>query len=287
MVSTVRTTVSGELSISCVGLSHSCLSVPKLPIYSASFLGTTGNVVVSGRRPFFYIYDAVSGSVDLVPKIPGREEKSLETCYSSPDGSMLAFGGNDGYIILVDAKSKQWVADLKMNGSCRSVTFSPSGDRIMASGSDGDVYSWDLRTRKCQGRFSNHDGTIVQSMAATSRHIATGAESGVVNLFNSHAPDGVSSREPLKSVMNLHTSVDDMCFNEDGQILAFSSRRERNSLKLLHVPSATVFSNWPAPRTPLQYVWSMDFSPESKFFAIGNDKGRCLLYRVEHYHKQS
>lgn len=36
---------------------------PKLPIYSASFLGDTGNVVVSGRRPFFYIYDAVAGKV--------------------------------------------------------------------------------------------------------------------------------------------------------------------------------------------------------------------------------
>jgi U3 small nucleolar RNA-associated protein 18 len=39
---------------------------PKLPIYSASFLGDTGNVVVSGRRPFFYIYDAVAGKVSSV-----------------------------------------------------------------------------------------------------------------------------------------------------------------------------------------------------------------------------
>lgn len=36
---------------------------PKLPIYSASFLGDSGNVVVSGRRSFFYIYDAAAGKV--------------------------------------------------------------------------------------------------------------------------------------------------------------------------------------------------------------------------------
>ena len=45
---------------------HFIAAVPKLPIYSASFLGDTGNVVVSGRRPFFYIYDAVAGKVGQV-----------------------------------------------------------------------------------------------------------------------------------------------------------------------------------------------------------------------------
>ena len=36
---------------------------PHLPIHSAAFLGDTGSVVVSGRRPFFYIYDAAAGKV--------------------------------------------------------------------------------------------------------------------------------------------------------------------------------------------------------------------------------
>ena len=33
-----------------------------------------------------------------------------------------------------------WVADLKMNGSARAVSFSSDGNFITASGSDGDVY---------------------------------------------------------------------------------------------------------------------------------------------------
>lgn len=115
-------------------------AVPKLPIYSASFLGDTGKVVVSGRRPFFYIYDSIVGKLDLIPKISGREEKSLERCVPSPDGKLIAFFGNDGYIILVDVQSKQWIANLKMNGSVRAVSFTPDGEYIMGSGSDGDVY---------------------------------------------------------------------------------------------------------------------------------------------------
>jgi len=78
--------------------------------------------------------------LDLVPKIMGREEKSLEKFSVSPDGRTIAFLGNDGYIILVDVHTKQWIADLKMNGSVRAVTFTPDGEEIMGSGSDGDVY---------------------------------------------------------------------------------------------------------------------------------------------------
>ena len=103
-------------------------------------MGNTGNVLVSGRRPFFYIYDAVAGKLDHVPRIVGREEKSLEKFSVSPNGRIIAFYGNDGYVIIVDAASKQWIKDLKMNGSVRAICFTPDGKNIIASGSDGDVY---------------------------------------------------------------------------------------------------------------------------------------------------
>ena len=254
---------------------------PKLPIYSAQFLGDTGNVVVSGRRSFFYIYDAAAGKLDLVPRIMGREEKSLEKFATSPDGRTIAFIGNDGYIILVDIKSKQWIADLKMNGSVRAVTFTPNNEYLLASGSDGDVYRFDMRTRRCVERFSNDDGTITSCLSASFKHLSVGAESGVVNLYSDRK---AKDRAPIKAIMNLKTSADFSRFSHDGQILAFSTRREKMGLRMLHVPTATVFSNWPTSKTPLNYVWSLDFSPESKFLAVGNDKGNCLLYKLLHYH---
>mmetsp|Transcript_5472 Transcript_5472/g.10801 ORF Transcript_5472/g.10801 Transcript_5472/m.10801 type:complete len:135 (+) Transcript_5472:96-500(+) len=131
-------------------------------------------------------------------------------------------------------------------------------------------------------------------MASSSNFLAVGAESGVVNLYNDkhhhhhhstcHPLASTSTdKTPLKSIMNLQTSADMLKFSDDGQILAMSTRRETNGLKLLHVPSGTVFSNWPTSKTPLKYVWSMDFSPGSKYFAIGNDHGKCLLYQLKHY----
>ncbi|KAL7535356.1 hypothetical protein ACHAXR_006442 [Thalassiosira sp. AJA248-18] len=267
---------------------------PKMPITCASFLGDSGSVVLSGRRPFFYVYDAVSGNIQKIPSIVGRGERSLEKFTVSPDGRVIAFVGNDGYVILVDGKTRQWIGDLKMNGSVRAITFSEDGEYVIGSGSDGDVYRWHIGSRRCVERFHNEDGTITSSLAVSSNFLAVGAESGVVNLYNDkHAPSSsrgrgglsltATERSPLKSIMNMTTSADNVCFNHDGQILAMSTRRETNGLKLLHVPTATVFSNWPTSKTPLKYVWSMDFSPGSKYLAVGNDHGKCLLYRLKHY----
>jgi U3 small nucleolar RNA-associated protein 18 len=119
------------------------IHLPELPITCASFLGSgtlASSVILSGRRPFFYVYDAVSGNIQKIAGISGRAERSLERFRVSPDGRVIAFVGNDGYVILVDGKTRQWIGELKMNGSVRALTFTEDSEYILGSGSDGDVY---------------------------------------------------------------------------------------------------------------------------------------------------
>lgn len=83
--------------------------------------------------------------------------------------------------------------------------------------------------------------------------------------------------------MNLVTSIDNIKFNCDSQILAMASRMKKDALRLVHLPSYTVFSNWPTSKTPLQYVHSLDFSPGGGYLAVGNAAGKVLLYRLHYY----
>lgn len=276
---------------------------PDLPILSASFVdpsraGEFEQVVVSGRRPFFYWYDTVSGTAVRVHRLIGREEKSLERFVASPDGQWLAFTGKDGYIILVGAKSKQWAGEFKMNGTARSMSFSADGQHLLASGGDAVVYRWDLRSTRCLARFHNEGGTVTSALAASLAGMtAVGAESGVVNLYEDSDVLGRVEREgglalarhastalpPTKALTHLTTTVDSLAFNHDGQLLAMASKWDRDALRVVHVPSRTVYANWPTGQTPIRYPSALAFSPNSGMLAVGNDRGRVLLYRLKHY----
>lgn len=274
---------------------------PDLPVYSAEFSGDGHEVIASGRRPFFYSIDVHTGSVHKVARIIGRDERSLERCVVSPDSQLLAFLGNDGYIILVSNKSKQWVANLKMNSPVRAAAFTADGSELLSTGVDGEVYRWDLRTRRAVVRHKDEGSMCGCAIAVSqdSRYYAVGSDMGVVNVYDSadvarHVAEttasssvfgssGFAHPSPRKSLLHLTTPVDHLEFNHDSQVLAMGSQRIKDSLKLVHLPSFSVFSNWPTSKTPLHYVTSLAFSPHSGYLSVGNDRGRVLLYRLNHF----
>lgn len=254
------------------------------PIYKASFLPDGSEVIISGRRKFFYSFDLVKAAVSKIGPLTGREEKSLEVFEVSPDSSTIAFIGNEGYILLMSSRTKELIGTVKMNGSARSLAFADGGQQLLSGGGDGQVYHWDLRTRRCFHKAVD-EGCLMGSalcVSPDSSLFAAGSSSGIVNVYKREEFLG-GKRKPLKSIENLTTVVDFMKFNHDAQVLAISSRMKKNGLKLIHVPSFTAFSNCPPPRFSLQYPRALDFSPHGGFMAIGNAGGKVLLYKLHHY----
>lgn len=256
------------------------------PIRKASFTPDGSQVIVAGRRKFFYNFDVVKAKMDKIGPLVGREEKSLESFEISPDSNLIAFLGNEGYILLVSLKTKELIGTLKMNGTVRSLAFANGGQQLLSSGGDGQIYHWDLRTMACFHKGVD-EGCINGTALCTSpsgKIFAAGSDSGIVNIYNREEFLG-GNRKPMKTIENLTSKVDFMKFNNDAKILAISSSMKKNSLKLIHIPSFTVFSNWPPPNKALHYPRCLDFSPGGGFMAMGNAAGHVLLYKLHHYHQ--
>ncbi|XP_042501379.1 U3 small nucleolar RNA-associated protein 18 homolog [Macadamia integrifolia] len=254
------------------------------PVRRAIFLPDGSQVIAGGRRKFFYSVDLVKASVDKIGPLTGREEKSLEVFEVSPDSGTIAFLGNEGYILLVSTKTKELIGTLKMNGTAKALAFAEDGRQLLSFGGDGHVYHWDLRRRTCFHKGVD-EGCVYGSALCTSPNgslFAAGSETGIVNIYNREEILG-NKRKPIKTIENLTTAVDYLKFNNDAQILAMCSTMQKNSLKLIHIPSFTVFSNWPPPNKTLHYPRCLDFSPGGGFVAMGNAAGKVFLYKLHHY----
>ncbi|KAF8584954.1 WD40 repeat-like protein [Ramaria rubella] len=272
--------------------------IPSLPVTTAVFHPTGSSVLLTGRRPFYYTYDLQSGSCNRSPRglwgthatNPDSADLSMETCAFSRTGDILAVAGRRGYVHMVDWRrgGGQVVGTVKMNASVKGVWWTDDG-RLMSLGGDNEVYLWDTGERRCLRRWKDDGGfgCVDITGSKNSAYLAIGSNTGLVNLYGPESTStgtGTSGApKPLKTIGNLTTSISTMHFNQDAQILALASKTKKDQLKMVHLPSLTVFSNWPTSTTPLGHVTSIDFSPGSEYAAIGNNRGRVLLYNLKHF----
>ena len=273
------------------------LHVPELPIAAASYHPSGSSVLLTGPRPFFMSYDLQSGSVLRSPRglltadLSGTSTGGLSHATFSPDGDTLAVGGRRGHVHLVDwgkggAATGQVVGEVKMNVAVKGVAWQKGGRELLTLGEDAEVYCWDVGERRCVARWRDEGGFGACQIAASgSGFTAVGSTTGIVNIYDPSTPTPVNGeeRKALKAVGNLTTAVSTLRFNHDAQLLAVASKANKDALKLVHLPSASVYANWPTQQTPLHHVTAVDFSRGSEYLAVGNARGKVLLYNLKAY----
>ncbi|KAJ1824344.1 U3 snoRNP protein [Coemansia sp. RSA 2671] len=264
-----------------------------LSVTTAQFIRGGQEVVVSGRRGYYYSVDVEQGSVNRINGIPGHKMPSLEFMRGNINGDRLAVMSNGGQIHLLSARTKQFIHTLPMNGVVRDISFTADGNYLWSTGLDNEVYQWDLRQNRCLSRW--HDSTAFRptclGLSQDGSYYASGDNSGVVNIYDTNSviagkaasDSSMFNVKPFKSVNNLTTSIRGVKFNHSSEILGIFSRHKADQLKLVHLPTGSVFANWPSMSSHLGNVQCIDFSPQSGFMAVGNDSGKALLYRLPHY----
>ncbi|XP_053939488.1 U3 small nucleolar RNA-associated protein 18 homolog [Cuculus canorus] len=257
------------------------------PIYKACFSVDGEQVIATGtHHRLFFVYDMMSGSITPIEKVRGVEERFLRNFEVSPDGSLMLLTGTSGYLHLLSMKTKELISTMKVNGRCTASAFTPDSSKIYSYSKEGEVFIWDVRSRKCLHKFED-EGCLEGKCIAVSKnnqYVACGSASGVVNLYTTDVCLKENNPKPVKAIMNLVTSATCVTFNPTTEILAVASREADEAVKLVHIPSYTVFSNFPVFRRKQIYLaQSMDFSPRSGYFSIANNKGKALLFRLKHY----
>ncbi|KAK9180985.1 hypothetical protein WN944_024122 [Citrus x changshan-huyou] len=176
---------------------NSSIFLEECPVRKASFLPDGSQVIIAGRRKFFYSLDLVKAKVGKIGPLVGREEESLEFFEVLPDPSTIAFVGNEGYILLVSSKTKELIGTLKMNGTVRSLAFANGGKQLLSSGGDGQVYHWDLRTRMSIHKAGNLQYPRCLDFGPGGGFMAVGNAAGKVLLYKLH---------------HYHHSLDEQCY---------------------------------------------------------------------------
>lgn len=238
-----------------------------------------GSKVKSG---YFYSYDMTSGKTLTHSFAKGKEKLRLERFSLSPDGQYIACNGPRGTVHVLDAETKELLFNLQMSDDVVTTAFSSDSEHLFAHGNGGRVFVWSLSTRKCVNKFVD-DGCITGTAVAVSpdgRLVATGSDVGVVNVYNAGDVLKTGHPKPVKALMNLTTEVTSLKFNATSELLAMSSSYKDNAIRCVHVPSLSVFSNFPHAGQMFSRVTELDVSPGSGYLAFGNNKGVANLQRL-------
>ncbi|XP_014247538.1 U3 small nucleolar RNA-associated protein 18 homolog [Cimex lectularius] len=258
----------------------------KFPVRCARF-STDGNqfIVGSQHHSHFYCYDMLQGTSIKIPTHHNMGMSNMKIFEVSPDGRLIAVAGRFGQIHLLTADSKEWISTLSMNGNVEAITFNSDGSKLYSHGELGEIYIWDMARRSFHGKFFDEgclNGTAI-ALSPCGKYLATGSSSGIVNLYETNSIGQNESPKAIKVVENLVTPVSTVRFNPTSQILGIASDKKGNAIKMIHLPSATAFNNFPSLNAQLGKIQAFAFSPSSGYLSCANNNSTAFLFRLRHF----
>ncbi|KAI1208879.1 WD40 repeat-like protein [Annulohypoxylon truncatum] len=284
------------------------VQVKQVPVRRAEFLYPAGDkIFFAGRRRYIHSWDLATGTIQKTNKIQGHrlEQRTWERFKLSPCGQYLGLiastrkGG--GIINILNVATMQWIAAARLDsrGGIADFSWWSNGHGLTILGKGGQVGEWSMAARRFLAIWhdeGSNGGTVMALggrngpvVLGEDRWIAIGSNSGVTNIYDRQALILPSSDdeleiqgrpEPARRFMQLTTPVTILTFSPDGQLLAFGSKHKKDALRLAHLPSCTVYRNWPTEQTPLGRISSVAFGRKSDLLAVGNDGGKIRLWEI-------
>lgn len=122
-------------------------------------------------------------ALSLIP-IPGGHPGKVDALAFSPDGRVLATGGQDTRIKLWDTATGQEQASLPSASHVTDMTFSPDGRTLASIGENGSVSLWDVSGESPQLLAAHKDSVIKAAFSASQKALVSVGKTGKVIVWD-------------------------------------------------------------------------------------------------------
>jgi serine/threonine protein kinase len=197
----------------------------------------------------------------------------------SPNGTLLASGGQDNVVICWDVTGGRARHVLRGHsgpmlgtlGAVFSVSFAPHGNTVASGGNDDTIRLWDANTGRLFRTLVNQGGNVnAVAFSPNDQLLAAGSQSGQVELWN-------PGRERLLLFLTGHLlSVVALQFSPDGETLASGS--EDGTTILWNARTGDGLVRLGEHRGGVR---SVAFSPDGRWLATGSDDYAVNVWNLE------
>ncbi len=208
---------------------------------------------------------------------------SVRAVASSPDGSTIVTGGDDGRVRVWHAVDGKLIADLKIHEMpVLSVAISPDGRTLLTGSEDKTARSFDLATGKPQLLLTSHTGPVRSvTFSPSGERIATAGADGAVKIWESKTGRGVIAFGNSVPKGGVASPMNRVAFVAEDTFVTASNEKT--------VTTWTYDGTWSELRTFDKHIFrvlALDFHPDGSLLATGGgEPSRSGEIKIWELHK--